>query len=240
MWIGGDLCAGHARSPGRNSARRDSAGAGNVNAFGALIADSRYDFQRQFSGTLEDLSWDDLQQALKELSAEAEETIAAEGGSHASTLTLEPSMDVRYVGQGFELTVSLRDRTISDTSNWRAKVKRLFDELHQTQYKYHDPEGEIEVLSLRMTALRKTEVVALHAGKSRGSGSPPTTGTRTTLFPDDNEPRKAAVYHRDSFLPRSPLPGARHRRGIWLDDRDPAAVFGRGRRLGNIIISVEP
>lgn len=106
---------------------------GNVNAFGALIADSRYNFQRQFSGTLEDLSWDDLQQALKELSAEAEETIAAEGGSHASTLTLEPSMDVRYVGQGFELTVSLRDRTISDMSNWRAKVKRLFDELHQTQ-----------------------------------------------------------------------------------------------------------
>jgi N-methylhydantoinase A len=213
---------------------------GNVNAFGALIADSRYDFQRQFSGTLDDLGWDELQQALKELGAEAEQAIAAEGSSHASTLTLEPSMDVRYVGQGFELTVSLKDLTASDASNWRAKIKRLFDELHQTQYKYHDPEGEIEVLSLRMTALRKTEVVALHAGKSRGSGSPPSTGTRTTLFPDDNEPRNATVYHRDNFLPGHRFQGPAIVEEYGSTSVIPPRCSVEVDDLENIIISVEP
>ncbi len=140
---------------------------GNVNAFGALIADSRYDFQRQFNASLGDFGWKELQQALGELGTEAREAIAAEGAAHITTLILEPSVDVRYVGLGFELTVSLKELSEADAKDWRAKVKQLFDALHQQQYRYHDPEGEIEILSLRMTALRKTEVVALHAGKGR-------------------------------------------------------------------------
>jgi len=174
---------------------------GNVNAFGALIADSRYDFQRQLNGTLEELSWDTVQQALSELSDEARNAVAAEGAAHISNLTLEPSVDARYVGQGFELTVSLKDLAEADANDWRSKIKRLFDELHQMQYKYHDPEGEIEILSLRMTALRKTEVVALHAGKSRGSGAPPNGSTRMTMFPDVKDPVRASIYHRDDILP---------------------------------------
>ena len=68
--------------------------------------------------------------------------------AHISTLSLEPSVDVRYVGQGFELTVSLAGLTDADAADWRSKVKSLFDQQHQLQYKYHDPAGEIEILSL--------------------------------------------------------------------------------------------
>ena len=174
---------------------------GNVNAFGALIADSRYDFQRQFNGGVEELSWEKLQQSLSELSVEARETIAAEGEDHVSTLSLEPSVDVRYVGQGYELTVSLSDLTDADAKVWRSKVKSLFDEQHQMQFRYHDPDGEIEILSLRMTALRKTEVVALHAGLSRGEGAPPVASTRMTMFPDEPGARPASVYNRQDLLP---------------------------------------
>jgi len=174
---------------------------GNVNAFGALIADSRYDFQRQFNRTLDQIDWDNLQQVLRELGQEARNSVAAEGADHVSTLTLEPSADVRYVGQGFELTVSLADLTDAGPENWRIKLKRLFDDMHQMQYKHHDPHGEIEILSVRMTALRKTEVVALHAGKKRGVGAPPITDTRMTLFPDENGAQPAAIYRRDDLLP---------------------------------------
>jgi N-methylhydantoinase A len=174
---------------------------GNVNAFGALIADSRYDFQRQLGGATEELDWKSLQQTFGELGIKARDTIAAEGADHISTLSLEPSIDVRYVGQGYELTVSLKDLTEADAKDWRAKVKQLFDEQHQLQFRYHDPEGEIEILSLRMTALRKTEVVALHAGKSHGEGAPPVTGTRLTMFPDEKGARTASVYHRDDLMP---------------------------------------
>jgi N-methylhydantoinase A len=173
---------------------------GNVNAFGALIADSRYDFQRQLTGT-DDLDSTSLQQVLDDLADEARATIAAEGADHISTLTLEPSVDVRYVGQGYELTVSLKNVTEADAKSWRAKVKRLFDEQHQLQYRYHDPAGEIEILSLRMTALRKTEVVALHAGKVRADGEAPAAGSRVAMFPDEKAALRACVYRRDDLLP---------------------------------------
>ncbi len=93
---------------------------GNVNAFGALIADSRYDFQRQLNETNQELSWEKLQQTLGELSAEARAAVASEGAAHISTITLEPSVDVRYLGQGFELTVSLNEMTEVDAKDWRA------------------------------------------------------------------------------------------------------------------------
>ena len=212
---------------------------GNVNAFGALIADSRYDFQRQFNGMAEELDWNKLQQALGELSAEARDTVAAEGASHISTLTLEPSVDVRYVGQGFELTVSLKDMSEADAKDWRAKVKHLFDEQHQMQYKYHDPDGEIEILSLRMTALRKTEVVALHAGKSRGVGAPPVASTRMTMFPDETGARPASIYHRDDLLPGHRFSGPAIVEEYGSTTVIPPRCEVEIDELENIIISVE-
>ncbi len=212
---------------------------GNVNAFGALIADSRYDFQRQFSGLLEELEWDQLQRALEELGAEARAAVEAEGAAHISTLSLEPSVDVRYVGQGFELTVSLAGLTDADAADWRLKVKSLFDQQHQLQYKYHDPAGEIEILSLRLTALRKTEVVALHAGKARGDGTAPVARTRMVMFPDGNGLQPASVYGRQDLLPghrfRGPAIVEEYGSTTVIPPRCDVEIDG----LENIIINVE-
>lgn len=178
---------------------------GNVNAFGALIADSRYDFQRQCSGLLGDLEWERIQTALSELEAEASEAVAADGASGVDTLTMQSSVDARYVGQGFELTVPLLERV--DEAVWRANVKAQFDVLHETQYKYHDPAGEIEVISLRLTALRKNEAVALHAGAGNAAEptepgtAAPVESMRMMLFPDGRGLQPAAIYSRAQLRP---------------------------------------
>lgn len=213
---------------------------GNVNAFGALIADSRYDFQRQFSGVLEDLAWQELQRVLAELSSEAQAAIAAEAASHISTLTLAPSIDARYVGQGYELTVPLGEVVAGDGSNWRAKVKRLFDEQHQLQYRYHDAAGEIEVLSLRMTALRKTEVVALHIGKERGAGTAPVKGRRMMIFPGDTEQRPVPVYNRQELYPGHCFAGPAIVEEYGSTTVIPPRCQVEIDDLENIIINVEP
>lgn len=174
---------------------------GNVNAFGALIADSRYDFQRQLDNSQDLSAWPALQSALAGLADEARALVASDNADHVSTLTLEASVDVRYVGQGFELTVPLKQVTEADSKDWRGKVKKLFDQQHQTQYRYHDPDGDIEILCLRMTALRKTEVVALHTEKSRMDGDAPATGSRMALFPDEKAAVSAAVYRRQDLHP---------------------------------------
>jgi N-methylhydantoinase A len=212
---------------------------GNVNAFGALIADSRYDFQQQFGGLLQDLNRDKLQQVLTELEVEARSAVQAEGGSDAATLTLEPSADARYVGQGFELTLSMSG--LMGAQNWREEIKSRFDALHQTQYKYHDPDGEIEVLSLRMTALRKTEAVTLHtAGERNGTESKAANAaTRKMMFPDGKGLQSAAVYSR-----RELIAGHRYSGPAIVEEYGSTTVIPPRcefeiDNLENIIISVE-
>jgi N-methylhydantoinase A len=175
---------------------------GNVNAFGALIADSRYDYQRQLSCALSELSYTKFKGALSELEAEARAGIDSEGLSSADTVTLEPSVDARYEGQGFELTVSLAD--LGDENAWRATIKNRYGALHQTQYRYHDPEGAIEILSLRMTVVRKTAAIALRAGgKGREHLSElraPASGSRMMMFPDGNGLQSASIYNRQDLV----------------------------------------
>ena len=57
------------------------------------------------------------------------------------------------------------------------------------------------LLPLRLTALRKTEVVALHAGKARGDGTAPVPRTRMVMFPDGKGLQPASVYSRQDLLP---------------------------------------
>ncbi len=107
------------------------------------------------------------------------------------------------------------------------------------QYKYHDPEGEIEMLSLRMTALRKTEVVALHAGKRRGEGAPPVASTRMTKFPDEEGARPASIYHREELLPGHRFSGPAIVEEYGSTTVIPPRCEVEIDDLENIIISVE-
>jgi N-methylhydantoinase A len=173
------------------------------------------------------------------LSDVARQAIAAEGADHISTLTLEPSLDVRYVGQGYELTVSLAGLTEADADNWRNKVKRLFDEQHQALYKYHDPSGEIEVLSLRITALRKTEVVALHVGRARGNGPAPIVGSRMAMFPGEEGAREASIYRREDLLPGHKFSGPAIVEEYGSTSVIPPRCEVEIDELENIIIRVE-
>ncbi len=212
---------------------------GNVNAFGALIADSRYDFQRQFGGVLSELDGARLQRTLDELREEAGGALAALEGSATATLSLEPSMDMRYVGQGYELTVSIAGLAGLDAEGWRAELKRQFDEQHQMQYRYHDPEGEIEILSLRMTALRKTDVVALHAGRGHGQGAAPAAGSRMALFPNGTAPQQVAVYRREDLLPGHRFAGPAIVEEYGSTTVIPPRCAVEIDELENIVISVE-
>ena len=216
---------------------------GNVNAFGALIADSRYDFQRQFGGMLHELEWDKMQLALAELQTEASAAIAADGAKHADKLSTQIAIDARYIGQGFELTVPLVDAM--DASDWREKVKGQFDALHERQYKYHDPDGEIEVISLRLTALRKNESVALHAGAGNsgaesGEGKEaPVSSRRMMIFPDTNGPQEAAIYTRSNLLPGHRFSGPAIVEEYGSTTVIPPRCEVVIDELENIIISVE-
>jgi N-methylhydantoinase A len=169
---------------------------GNVNAFGALIADSRYDFHRSFSHRLESVTDAGLHAALQALEAEAQESVMDLAAAGHAAFTFEQSVDARYVGQGFELTVPLP--VPDEVSDWRLALRDAFTQMHQSQYKTHDPEGDIELLTLRMSAVRHAEAIRLQAAwKSRNGGGGATTArSRMVRFAGAPQPHEAAVYDR--------------------------------------------
>lgn len=170
---------------------------GNVNAFGALIADSRYDFHGTFTHPLETADEDELQTAVDALELVAADAIGDLSAADRLEFSFERHVDARYAGQGFELTISLP--TPDDDPDWRQTVRQRFAEKHEALYRTHDPEGKIELLTVRVTAVRSADLIELK-GSVNGSPQQPRvqrgSRTRSARFAGIEEPQEATVYHR--------------------------------------------
>ncbi|MBP0616367.1 hydantoinase/oxoprolinase family protein [Jiella mangrovi] len=122
---------------------------GVVSALGGLVADLRGDFIRT---TFVDLSADALAKlclVLAELEAEGRSWLAAQG--HHGALALQFAADMRYAGQSYEIEVPVEARWF-ETADLRA-IAAAFHELHDAIYDFHDPEGRIEIVNLRLSAV---------------------------------------------------------------------------------------
>jgi N-methylhydantoinase A len=69
---------------------------------------------------------------------------------------LESAIDMRYVGQNFELAVPVPHGQDLPSSDW---LKSAFLEAHQRKYGHHDPAAAIEIVNARLSA-RKTRASA--------------------------------------------------------------------------------
>lgn len=121
---------------------------GVVSALGGLVADLRGDFIRTIfaelaaPGTLARLRED-----FAALSADGRAWLAAQG--HDGTADLHLSADMRYVGQSYEIEVAL-------DPGWLARPERIAEAFHDTHrriYDFDDPQGRIELVNLRLSAV---------------------------------------------------------------------------------------
>jgi N-methylhydantoinase A len=93
----------------------------------------------------------DLQpRELERLFAEQRHDLLADLGAPTDDgVETQRFLDLRYVGQGTELTIALPEGRISNSSLARARAR--FDDEHQRTYR-HRSDVELEVVAMRMTA----------------------------------------------------------------------------------------
>jgi N-methylhydantoinase A len=115
-------------------------GASTLSAFGMLAADVVKDYVRTVmreaaapSGT--------LRSVLDRLCRRAEAELAAEGVA-PNLVSLHPMLDVRYVGQSYELSIPFEDRF---TERFHAE--------HERAYGYSVREAPVEVVNVRLKAV---------------------------------------------------------------------------------------
>ncbi len=122
---------------------------GVVSALGGLVADLRGDFIRTVFTHLAAEATPLLRKALDQLSAEGLAWLSKQG--HEGPATLNVSADMRYVGQSFEIEVPVQ-------AAWIAKgeldpIEEAFHAMHLKLYDFDDPDGEIEIVNLRLSAI---------------------------------------------------------------------------------------
>jgi N-methylhydantoinase A len=125
---------------------------GVLSALGLAAAERRVDVQRTVLGRDADLD---------ALSREARQRIGDDDAD------IETAYDCRYHGQSFELTVARPED---------------FPDAHQERYGFREDDGEVEVVTVRVTARLRGPDVEL-----RAPGEEPRRATRATVLGDETE-----------------------------------------------------
>jgi N-methylhydantoinase A len=170
---------------------------GTFSSFGLLAADRRRDLSVTRLMALEDASLADIDAVLTPLREQAARELAAEGFA-LEDIRVEAQVDMRYVGQAFELTTP-----VPAGASHMADLVAAFHRLYEERYTHAD-DGPVEAVSFRVSAYGLTAKPALP--QLAASDSPPQPfATRTVIF--DTDPVVTPVYRRDALHPGPLLEG---------------------------------
>lgn len=147
----------------------------------------------------------------------------------------ELSVDLRYVGQNFELNVPIRN-VAADLLDAEA-LRDAFYRVHDRVYGFHSSGADIELVNFRLVAIGRNAVRTAPAPIAEAVAAPVSAGERPVWF-TRGEGVVTPVYKRDSLIPGQTLTGP-----AIIDQLDATTVVYPGDRvrvdaLANLIIEV--
>ena len=168
--------------------------AGLLSALGMLLADVVRDYSRTLLVRAADLDDERLDRAFGELETRANTEYQSEGIA-AGQLLLERSLDVRYVGQGHELSVPMS-----------ADFETSFHDIHHRRFGYADPKRPTEVVNVRVRAVARTDQPPMPEHELQAAdASAATLGECAIVF--DGDERESLLVDRARLLPGNTFPG---------------------------------
>ncbi len=148
---------------------------GNFSAFGALISDVRHEHVRTHVADLSATDADTIDSHFDALERRAVSEMEADG-MDGDKITSARSAGMRYVGQSWDLIVSLpaRPKDTGQLADW-------FHEAHERRFGYR-MDGEVEIVSLRVSVLGEVEKPELPRWSQDGSMGDARKGRRPVRF----------------------------------------------------------
>ena len=160
---------------------------GVLSAYGMLTTEP----QRRYSASIlqplsSALEGDELRVQLQQLQDRAEEALGDRG-----ELSYDISVDLRYVGQSFEITVPVE--WASRAGSFEDPAER-FARRHEALYGYRDDEREVELVALRLQATVPREMPEVRPSSERsGAGAKPAESAMVRFAED---PIEASIIDR--------------------------------------------
>lgn len=167
---------------------------GILSAFGMLLSDVVKDYSRTWLRKTRVLPAKEIEAFFEPMERQARRELRGEG-IRRTAMRLERFLDMRYVGQSYEITVPFGRR-----------FEASFHLLHRRLYGYDDPGRETEIVNARVRAVgavRKPEL----SRSGPGGSDPRAASLERRRIVESGREVEAAVYRRELLRPGNRLAG---------------------------------
>ena len=165
-------------------------------AEGLLLSNLQETFVKTCRTSLEE-NFNIVERSLKEIKERAIKWFKNEGKSDGKR-SLLLFLDMRYVGQNYELSINLGDILNKKINLKKSDLKSLFFENHKKNYGHFDPYAEIEVVNLRLRAISELKS---KQPKLKTLNDKPKFNSIVDVWFDNKKPRKTKVFERSTLPP---------------------------------------
>ena len=156
---------------------------GLFSAYGLLVSNVGHYYVLSDIHETGDLDLDGLNRIFMRLERRGLEDLASEGFRREQT-RMARSLDMRYLGQSYELNIPIPEGEI--TGEVLGNIEKRFHTLHEARYGYYAADETIQNVNIRVSAIGIIPPLELKAEKG-----------------EEESPNKALKGFRDIHLPRS-------------------------------------
>jgi N-methylhydantoinase A/oxoprolinase/acetone carboxylase beta subunit len=170
--------------------------AGVLSALGLLLADSIKDYSCSILKTSGQISEKELNRHFSKLAQEGIKDMR-EDGFRAREIFIHRSLDLRYLGQSYEITLPYRTKSscLSD-----------FQEEHRRLYSYIHPQRPVEIVNLRVKAVGVREKIFLEKLPGGKKNAEDASVKIQSIYYQGNK-YKGKVYNRTKLSPGCRIKG---------------------------------
>jgi N-methylhydantoinase A len=166
---------------------------GVFSALGLLMSDVKHDYIRSRMTPISQLSSAEVAAVFAALEAQARADLHRDGFTDTD-IRIEPSIDLRYAGQGYEIGLPCpAERTAA-----LPELRKAFDAEHRSQFGHSAPEEPVEVVSYRVRGVGVVQPVTMPKFKPQGGTlADALIETRDVRF--DGKTVSCPVYQREKL-----------------------------------------
>ena len=147
------------------------------------------------------------------------------------------TLDMRYVGQNYELRVPLPEATITSLPQ-SDEVVDVFLHQHERTYGYHNAGDNVEIINVRLTGLGRRSVARSDVPPLVGDRAAPEPASVRPVYFRAEKPHATPIYRRSDVVPGHRLDGP-----AIVSQMDSTTVIAPNDRLSvdaqfNLIVQV--
>jgi N-methylhydantoinase A len=201
-------------------------GAGVGSTFGLLAAPLAFDFVRSAYSRCDQMDWPLANGLLNEMAEEGRRVLESSGLAKKE-IEYQRTADMRYVGQGHEVSVRLPDGELGPQH--LSQIASAFEDTYKNLYGRKGPDVPLEIINWRVVASGPRPVMKLKLPRHDAPGDSARKGTRRAYFAERGGYIDTPVFDRYALSPGMTITGP-----AIVEEKESTLIVGpAGRAVVN-------